>query len=118
MQTISDFFHWSAPNIDNINVEEIDSIYEDFIKSNEHIVERIKNVTLRNLLLFIANKKYLLYLSNRFQWGLWTISWFFSISWLLVIITNREVKEGEEKIHKSNKKFRLVYSFIIQQKIP
>ena len=45
MQTISDFFHWSAPNIDNINVEEIDSIYEDFIKSNEHIVERIKNVS-------------------------------------------------------------------------
>ena len=45
MQTISDFFHWSAPNIDNINVEEIDSIYEDFIKSNERIVERIKNVS-------------------------------------------------------------------------
>ena len=45
MQTISDFFHWSAPNMDNINVEEIDSIYEDFIKSNEHIVERIKNVS-------------------------------------------------------------------------
>jgi hypothetical protein len=45
MQTISDFFHWSAPNIDNINVEEIDSIYEDFIKSNEHIVERIKNIS-------------------------------------------------------------------------
>lgn len=45
MQTISDFFHWSVPNIDNINVEEIDSIYEDFIKSNEHIVERIKNVS-------------------------------------------------------------------------
>ena len=45
MQTISDFFHWSAPNMDNINVEEIDSIYEDFIKSNEHIVERIKNAS-------------------------------------------------------------------------
>lgn len=45
MQTISDFFHWSAPNMDNINVEEIDNIYEDFIKSNEHIVERIKNVS-------------------------------------------------------------------------
>jgi hypothetical protein len=43
MQTIYDFFHWSAPNIDNINIEEIDSIHEDFIKSNEHIVERIKN---------------------------------------------------------------------------
>jgi hypothetical protein len=28
------------------------------------------------------------------------ISWFFSISWLLVIITNREVKEGEEKFTK------------------
>ena len=23
MQTISDFFHWSAPNIDNIDVKEI-----------------------------------------------------------------------------------------------
>ena len=30
--------------MDNINVEEIDNIYEDFIKSNEHIVERINNV--------------------------------------------------------------------------
>jgi hypothetical protein len=45
MQTISDFFHWSAPNIDNINVEEIDSIFDDFIKSNEHIVQRIKNIS-------------------------------------------------------------------------
>lgn len=45
MQTISDFFHWSAPNIDNIDVEEIDSIFDDFIKSNEHIVQRIKNVS-------------------------------------------------------------------------
>ena len=44
MQTISDFFHWSAPIIDNIDVKEIDSIFEDFIKSNEHIVQRIKNV--------------------------------------------------------------------------
>ena len=45
MQTISDFFHWSAPNIDNINVEEIDNIFDDFIKSNEHIVQRIKNLS-------------------------------------------------------------------------
>ena len=45
LQTISDFFHWSAPNIDNINVEEIDSIFDDFIKSNEHIVQRIKNLS-------------------------------------------------------------------------
>ncbi|HZL23997.1 MAG TPA: hypothetical protein VFC05_11775 [Nitrososphaeraceae archaeon] len=45
MQTISDFFHWSAPNIDNINVEEIDNIFDDFIKSNEHLVQRIKNTT-------------------------------------------------------------------------
>jgi hypothetical protein len=45
MQTISDFFHWSAPNIDNINVEEIDSIFDDFIKSNEHILQRIKNLS-------------------------------------------------------------------------
>ena len=44
LQTISDFFHWSTPNIENINVEEIDSIFDDFIKSNEHIVQRIKNV--------------------------------------------------------------------------
>ena len=45
MQTISDFFHWSVPNIDNINVEEIDSIFDDFIKSNEHIMQRIKNTS-------------------------------------------------------------------------
>ena len=45
MQTISDFFHWSAPNIDNINVEEIDNIFDDFIKSNEHLVQRIKNTS-------------------------------------------------------------------------
>jgi hypothetical protein len=44
MQTISEFFHWSVPNIENMNLEEIDSIFEDFIKSNEHIVQRIKNV--------------------------------------------------------------------------
>jgi hypothetical protein len=44
MQTISDFFHWSAPIIDNIDVKEIDSIFEDFIKSNEHIVQRINQV--------------------------------------------------------------------------
>lgn len=45
LEIFSDFFHWSAPNIDNINVEEIDSIFDDFIKSNEHIVQRIKNVS-------------------------------------------------------------------------
>ena len=45
LEIISDFFHWSAPNIDNINVEEIDSIFDDFIKSNEHIVQKIKNIS-------------------------------------------------------------------------
>ena len=45
LQTISDFFHWSAPNIEKVNLEEFDSIFEDFIKSNEHIVQRIKNVS-------------------------------------------------------------------------
>ena len=45
LQTIYDFFHWSSPNIDNINVEEIDNIFDDFIKSNEHIVERIRNIS-------------------------------------------------------------------------
>ena len=44
MQTITEFFHWSVPNIEKVNLEEIDSIFEDFIKSNEHIVQRIKNV--------------------------------------------------------------------------
>ena len=44
MQTISKFFHWSVPKIENMNLEEIDSIFEDFIQSNEHIVQRIKNV--------------------------------------------------------------------------
>ena len=45
LQTISDFFHWSSPNIDNINVEEIENIFDDFIKSNEHIVQKIKNIS-------------------------------------------------------------------------
>jgi len=45
LQIISDFFHWSSPNIDNINVEEIENIFDDFIKSNEYIVQRIKNIS-------------------------------------------------------------------------
>ena len=44
LQTISEFFHWCVPNIEKMNLDDIDSISEDFIKSNEHIIQRIKNV--------------------------------------------------------------------------
>jgi hypothetical protein len=44
MNTITDFATWCTANIDIIDVEECTSIYEDFVKSNEHIVQKIYNV--------------------------------------------------------------------------
>lgn len=44
MNTITDFVTWCTANIDIIDVEECASIYEDFVKSNEHIVQKIYNV--------------------------------------------------------------------------
>jgi hypothetical protein len=45
MRTIDDFAHWVTANMmSNINVEECTSIFEDYLKSNEHIIQRINQV--------------------------------------------------------------------------
>jgi hypothetical protein len=44
MRTTEDFAHWVTDNITSINVEECISIFEDYIKSNEHIIQRINKV--------------------------------------------------------------------------
>jgi hypothetical protein len=45
MRTIEDFAHWVTDNMmSSIDVEECTSILEDFVKSNEHIIERINKV--------------------------------------------------------------------------
>lgn len=44
MRTTEDFANWVTDNITSINVEECISIFEDYIKSNEHIIQRINKV--------------------------------------------------------------------------
>jgi hypothetical protein len=45
MRTIDDFAHWVTVNMmSNLDVEECTSILEDYIKSNEHIIQRINKV--------------------------------------------------------------------------
>jgi hypothetical protein len=45
MRTIEDFAHWVTANMmSGIDVEECTSIFEDYIKSNEHIIQRINKV--------------------------------------------------------------------------
>ena len=45
MRTIDDFAHWVTANMmSNINVEECTSIFEDYLKSNGHIIQRINKV--------------------------------------------------------------------------
>ena len=45
MRTIEDFAHWVTANMmSSIDVEECTSILEDFVKSNEHIIQRINKV--------------------------------------------------------------------------
>ena len=45
IQTIQEFEHWVTANIFNtIKAIECTSILEDFIKSNEHIIQRINKV--------------------------------------------------------------------------
>ena len=46
IRTIDDFSHWVTANMMStiIDVEECTSILEDHIKSNEHIIQRIKKV--------------------------------------------------------------------------
>jgi hypothetical protein len=43
-QTIIDFTIWVTANIESIDIQECTSIYEDFLKSNEHIIQRINKV--------------------------------------------------------------------------
>jgi hypothetical protein len=44
MRTTDDFAHWATDNITSVDVEECLSIFEDYIKSNEHIIQKINNV--------------------------------------------------------------------------
>jgi hypothetical protein len=45
MRTIDDFAHWVTDNmVSSIDVKECTSILEDFVKSNEHIIQRIDKV--------------------------------------------------------------------------
>ena len=44
MRTTEDFAHWVTDNITSIDVEECISIFEDYIKSNEQIIERINKI--------------------------------------------------------------------------
>ena len=45
MNTIRDFANWCANNYDkDINAEECYYIVEDFVKSNEHIIQKISKV--------------------------------------------------------------------------
>ena len=45
MRTIEDFAHWVTDNImSNMDVKECTNILEDFVKSNEHIIQRINKI--------------------------------------------------------------------------
>jgi hypothetical protein len=45
MRTIDDFAHWVTDNImSNIDVKECTNILEDFVKSNEPIIQRINKI--------------------------------------------------------------------------
>ena len=44
IDTIEDFAAWCVDNFDSIDTEKSYSIVEDFMKSNEHIVQKISKV--------------------------------------------------------------------------
>ena len=45
MRTIEDFTHWITVNMmSNLDVEECTSILQDYINSNEHIIQRINKI--------------------------------------------------------------------------
>ena len=45
IRTIEDFSHWVTDNMmARIDVKESTSIFEDIVKSNEHIIQRINKV--------------------------------------------------------------------------
>jgi hypothetical protein len=44
LNTIYRFTQWVNANPENLDIEEVNSIYEDFVKSNEHIIEKINKL--------------------------------------------------------------------------
>ena len=44
MRTTEDFANWVTNNITSIDAEECISILENYIKSNEHIIQRINKI--------------------------------------------------------------------------
>ena len=44
MKTINDFASWVNANSASIDIEKWYNIYEDFVKSNEHIIQKINEV--------------------------------------------------------------------------
>jgi hypothetical protein len=46
MRTIEDFAHWVTANMmsTRIDLKECTTILEDFVKSNEHIIQRINKL--------------------------------------------------------------------------
>ena len=42
--TIGNFADWCSKNVESIDLRESYSIMEDFVKSNEHIIQRIHKV--------------------------------------------------------------------------
>jgi hypothetical protein len=49
MRTIEDFAHWVTANMmSGIDVEECTNIFDDYIKSNERIIQRINKIMPRS----------------------------------------------------------------------
>jgi len=49
MRTLEDFAHWvTAIMMSGIDVEECTNIFDDYIKSNEHIIQRINKIMPRS----------------------------------------------------------------------
>jgi hypothetical protein len=48
INTIGEFSKWASANVQNVDLEECHSIYEDFVKSNEHIIAKINKLRFEN----------------------------------------------------------------------
>ena len=44
MKTVTYFLNWCAINMDSIDVKECTSILEDFVKSNQRIIQKIDKI--------------------------------------------------------------------------
>jgi hypothetical protein len=44
INTIANFSIWVIANLWRLDIEEINTLYEDFLKSNEHIIEKIDKI--------------------------------------------------------------------------